>query len=81
MNDSTQAIQALGAPLRIGWPVDNNSVISAQSGHAQLAVRVHGSSSKATLYIDGLKNNGQWTITNLYLVRAETKEQINLMHQ
>jgi hypothetical protein len=81
MNHSTRAIQTLGDPIRVGWPVDNNSVISAQSGHAELAVHVYGSSSKAKLYIDGVKSGGQWTITDVYLVQPETNTQISLMHR
>jgi hypothetical protein len=80
MNHSKRAIQSLGVPIRVGWPVDNNSVISADSGHAELAVHVYGGSSNAKLYIHGVKTNGQWTLTDLYLIRAEKNDQIDLMH-
>lgn len=54
----------LGSPIQAGWPVD-----ATWSGSAcDLSIPLSGSHGKASLHVSGVKKNGSWEISEMYLV-------------
>jgi len=75
-DSSEAAAKILGRSTTIGWPVNLAGEVSSDSGHAELSIPLVGGTKKAELHVDGIKDNGAWSIKNLYLVQAGTNEQI-----
>jgi Cytochrome oxidase complex assembly protein 1 len=79
LEKSQTATKILGTDIRVSWPIQNNSVISAESGHAELAVPVAGNAAKGHLYIHGVKKNHQWAVTELYLIPVGSGKHVDLL--
>jgi hypothetical protein len=57
----------IGAPLRIGWPIQGSSRLSGQSGDTTLLIPVSGDHGRATIRVVAKKAGGAWAITELTL--------------
>ena len=66
LENSSQAVQLLGAPIQRGWLVQGAINVNGSSGHADLSIPVSGSHTTGTLYVVAEKTVGQWS-----LARAE----------
>ena len=72
VQSSGYAHQVLGSPIVVGWPSSLSGEYSSSSGRAVVLIPIAGSKKKAALYVSGVKQNGTWSIKNLYLVQAGT---------
>ena len=58
----------LGNSVHVGWPVHENSNETSLSGTTTLAVPVSGDRAKGTLYVIGIKTEGKWAITAMFVI-------------
>lgn len=65
--------QVLGSPLVVAWPIGLSGEYSSDSGHAVLLIPIRGSRNKADVYVNGRKNNGAWSIKEIYLAQDGAK--------
>ena len=64
LNSSQQANQLLGAPIRVGWPIQESGTLSNKSGQARLLIPVSGPTGKGQVIVWGVSHGGKWTITD-----------------
>jgi Cytochrome oxidase complex assembly protein 1 len=66
----------LGDPMRVGWPVD-----ATWSGSAcNLSIPLAGSRGSASLHVGGVKKNGSWEISDMYLVNKGSNLRIPISY-
>jgi hypothetical protein len=67
------ANEYLGNSVRVGWPVHENSSEGTSSDSATLAVPVSGTRARGTVYVIGIKSEGKWTISKMFMIlKGET---------
>ncbi len=65
--NSPEVVVALGTPLKGGWLITGSMSNDGASGSADLTVPVSGPQGKGKLYLDGVKEAGQWHFRRLFL--------------
>lgn len=73
-----RAVEELGSPISAGYPMGSIQV-SGPSGSANLAFSVEGPKGSGTVYVDAVKDFGQWTLNRIELEMDQTGRRINLM--
>jgi hypothetical protein len=72
-----EASQLLGKPISTGFPMGEIEV-SGPNGRARLSFSVDGQNSKGTVYMDAVKELGQWKINQIVLEEEGTGRRIDL---
>lgn len=75
---SPAAVEALGEPIEPGWWVSGSVNVSGAAGEASLAAPVSGPQGEGKLYVEGVKQAGEWRLTLLEL-EVEGGERIDLL--
>jgi len=52
--------QKLGSPIESGMFLSGNINVNGPSGEAKLAIPIHGSKAKGTIYVEATKSAGKW---------------------
>jgi len=52
--------QKLGSPIEPGMFVSGNINVNGPSGEAKLAIPIHGTKAKGTIYVEATKSAGKW---------------------
>lgn len=77
LQDSQEAVAALGAPVTTGWPSGSIST-SGPKGKADLSFSAKGSKAKGTVYLDATREMGQWRFDRIELEVEGQGERIDL---
>jgi len=75
---STEAMNALGAPVSTGFPIGSIEV-SGPDGKASFSVVLEGSKANGTLYLAATRKLGQWWLDNAELEIRGRSGRINLL--
>jgi hypothetical protein len=70
-------MELLGKPISTGIPRGSIEV-SGPSGKAELSFRVEGPNGKGTVYMEAVKELGQWKINRIILEQKGTGYRIDL---
>ena len=73
-------IEALGSPIRDGFPVSGNTNVTGASGESKLAIPISCPKGKGTIYVSANKSLGQWNYSGLVVEVEQTHERIDLLH-
>jgi Cytochrome oxidase complex assembly protein 1 len=73
-------IQALGSPIRDGFPVSGNTNVTGASGESNLAIPISGPKGKGTIYVSANKSLGQWNYLRRVVEVGQTHQRIDLLH-
>lgn len=74
VTNSYQVQQVLGTPIERSWLTQGNiSVSSGGQGNAILQYSIQGPKSKATVYVQAKKYQGEWQILHLIVVTKSEK--------
>lgn len=77
---NTQAMTALGAPISTGIPF-GQIAINGASGRAALNFSVTGSKATGRLFLEAIKKDGVWSLTNLKLKIDGRDDVIDLLRE
>ncbi|HTJ01769.1 MAG TPA: cytochrome c oxidase assembly factor Coa1 family protein [Methylovirgula sp.] len=77
---NSQAIDALGAPIKTGFPFGNISV-TGSSGHATLNFSVTGPKGSGRAALDAVKRNGTWSLKSFKLQIDGSDRIIDLLNE
>jgi hypothetical protein len=72
-----EAIAELGMPITTGFPMGSIE-ISGASGTANISFAVEGPKSKGTVFVDAVKDLGQWKAKRIVLEIEKSGKRINL---
>lgn len=64
--------QEVGCPVDIGWPIKVSISETSESGTGSIEVPLSGSKGHATLFAEGTKQNGAWTLNKEYFTVDRT---------
>jgi hypothetical protein len=78
VHKSPEVQQALGVPIEVGWMALGTIEITNQSGSAEISYSVSGPSLGGTVYVEGTRRLGQWTIEALIVEIDETGRRLDL---
>jgi hypothetical protein len=53
-------VQKLGSPIEPGIFLSGNIYVNGPSGHAKIAIPIHGPKAKGTIYVEATKSAGSW---------------------
>lgn len=70
--------EALGQPIEEGWWVTGSVDVTGPSGKASLSFPVSGPRGKATVYVNAIKEAGEWEL-RLLRVRLASGEKLDLL--
>ena len=70
--------QQLGVPIEAGWRASGSIEISGASGSAEIEYSVSGPSREATVYVEGTRRLGLWTIEALIVEIDATGRRFDL---
>lgn len=76
---SPAAVEALGEPIEPGWWLTGSVNVSGPSGEASFAAPLSGPKGDGTLYVEAIKQAGEWRLTLLQLEVDGTGERIDLL--
>jgi hypothetical protein len=71
---------ALGDPIRLGWFITGSMRIKGDDGAANLSIPVKGSKAAGELKVKGIRKDGSWHITALYLIADGNKPVAQIPH-
>ena len=77
LQTNSEAIQLLGQPIKTGFAFGSIST-DGDKGKADLNFSAEGPKSKGTVYVEGIKESGQWNFNRLELVPENQGHRINL---
>lgn len=77
LESNQEAAQLLGKPISTGFPMGSIEV-SGPSGSAKLSFSVDGAKGKGTVYMDAVKELGQWKTNQIVLEEDGTGRRIDL---
>lgn len=77
LESNQEAAQLLGKPISTGFPMGSIEV-SGPSGSAKLSFSVEGAKGKGTVYMDAVKELGQWKTNQIVLEEDGTGRRIDL---
>ncbi len=72
-------IGILGEPIETDGIMQGNLSFENNTGNANISIPIKGPNGKAKLYVVGVKQNDQWTYSEMYVIISETDEQIDLL--
>lgn len=75
---SSRVQQLLGQPIEEGFLPIGNIKVNGPSGHANLAIPLHGPKGKATLFVEANKAAGQWKFKTLVVKLRDTGERVDI---
>lgn len=75
---SPAVVQALGAPLNVGWFVTGTL---DPGRHAEMTIPVSGPRGKARIYVVASKATGEWVFSTLTVKLRATGERISLVEK
>jgi hypothetical protein len=58
--------QEIGCPAHIGWPVKVSISETSDSGTGSIEIPLSGAKASATLFLEGTKKDGVWTVDKQY---------------
>lgn len=70
---------AIGTPVGDGIFSTGKINTNGPSGHAQLAIPIHGPKGKATIYAVAEKSVGKWHFLTLVVEIKDTRQRIDLL--
>ena len=68
----------LGVPIEAGWMISGNIEITNQGGSAEMEYSVSGPSLAGTVYVEGARGRGLWTIEALIVEIDATGRRLDL---
>jgi hypothetical protein len=71
---------ALGAPLRTGWPIKLSADIMGSKGTAELEIPIRGSQGAGVIHVSGQKMNDIWMVDGLDLTPTVSTVKIAVDH-
>src|SRR5215831_6819370 len=74
-------IEALGLPIKDGFPVSGNTNVNSASGETNLAIPISGPKGKGTIYVSADKSLGQWNYSGLVVEVGQTHPRIDLLQK
>lgn len=80
VRESPAVREALGQPIREGWWVTGSVNVSGPSGKASLSFPVSGPRGEGTVYVDAVKQVGEWDL-RLLEVRLGNGERLDLLDE
>ncbi len=72
-------IEILGKPIETDGIMQGELSFKNSIGKADISIPIKGPDGTAKVYVVGTKQNDQWTYTEMYVIIAETDEQIDLL--
>ncbi len=72
-------IEILGEPIETDGIMQGELSFKNSKGKADISIPIKGPKGEARVYIVGTKQNEQWTYSEMYVIIAETDEQIDLL--
>lgn len=79
VRESAAVREALGEPVEEGWWVTGSVNVTGPSGKASLSFPVSGPRGEATVYVDAVKQAGEWDLRLLEVSLAKGGERLNLL--
>jgi hypothetical protein len=73
-----RVIAGIGAPVKPGFLTSGSLNLSGPSGHASLAIPIHGPNGEATVFVEANKVAGEWRYVHKVVQMGKTGERINL---
>jgi len=80
LQGSAEVQGVLGAPIRVGWFITGSMQIKGDAGAASLSIPVRGITAEADLEVKGVKKDGSWYVTDLYLITDSNKAVVQIPH-
>lgn len=75
-------IEALGAPIETGVVGSNtNYVYNNGEKRVEMTIPIKGASNSALIYVEGVKENDEWTYNKLYVDVENDDVDINLLEE
>ena len=74
-------IEALGSPIRDGFPASGNTNVTGASGESNLAIPISGPKAKGTIYLSANKSLGQWNYSGLVVEVRQTHQRIDVLQK
>jgi len=75
----SRAVAKLGSPIQPGFFLSGSMNTSGPSGHADLAIPIHGSAHSGTVYVVAEKSAGEWSYQRLELAVDDESQRINFL--
>ncbi|KAA1245258.1 cytochrome c oxidase assembly factor Coa1 family protein [Aquimarina sp. RZ0] len=69
----------------LGEPIETNGIMSGSlkfensTGYADISIPIKGPEGEAQIYVVGTKENDIWAYSKMYVIIAETNEQVDLL--
>lgn len=76
---SPAAVEALGEPIEPGWWLTGSVNVAGPTGEASFAAPVSGPRDEGRLYVEAIKQAGEWRLTLLELEIEGTGERLDLL--
>lgn len=73
-----RVIAGIGEPVKPGFFTSGSMNLSGPSGHASLAIPIHGPNGEATVFVEANKVAGEWRYVHKVVQMEKTGERINL---
>jgi Cytochrome oxidase complex assembly protein 1 len=80
LRESTVAVAVLGAPITTGFPSGTIS-INGTSGRAIMAFSATGTKAAGRVFLQAIKNDGVWSLTQFTLKVDGSDDEIDLLNQ
>lgn len=74
---NSEVMQILGKPISTGMPMGSIQITPA-SGTAELTFNIEGPKGKGKIYLDGVKELGQWKLEQIVFEQESTGRRIDL---
>ena len=81
LESNSQAVRALGEPIKLGWVITGSMSTSGESGDASLSLPVSGSRDRGTVTLIAYKSGGEWRFNQLVLTTKTYVNRINLLEE
>lgn len=80
LRESTAAVSVLGAPITTGFPSGTIS-INGTSGRATMAFSAAGTKASGRVFLQAIKKDGVWSLTQFTLKVDGSDDEIDLLNQ
>jgi hypothetical protein len=81
VRESPAVREALGQPVEEGWWVTGSVNVTGPSGEASLSFPVSGPRGAATVYVDGVKQAGEWDLRLLEVRLGNGGDRLDLLDE
>ncbi len=79
VNEDEYVVNILGKPIETDGIMNGNLSYKNSVGTADISIPIKGPKGAAQLYVVGNKLNDEWVYSEMYVIIAETDEQIDLL--